>query len=156
MQACGSSDDDPNSVSAADAYTAAIRWYVEQNPVAPPTTDDDEPEPLAVFVAPADGVPIGAQDQADVAANLADMDDQVVVRFADVRDDTLDMDLESEPVKDDGVLLLVGPVEPGPPPIDVEISVYRSIDDQSTYVMRVVSAGADEWNVTAVTELEQN
>jgi hypothetical protein len=59
------------------------------------------------------------------------------VRFADVRDDALDVDVEGQPVKDGGVLLLVGEVDERPPPVDLNIDVYRNVDDDTAYTMKV-------------------
>ena len=115
-----------------------------------------EPDAVTVYVAPADGNPIDGEGQAAVVAKLADMKDEVFVQFADVRDDAIDVDEENQPVKDDAVLLLVGPVEEAPPPVEVEIGVYHSVVDEKQYVMIVKKGGSEEFDVTAVTELEQN
>jgi hypothetical protein len=110
-----------------------------------------------MFVAPADGKPIGEQAQADVAAEMADMKDVVVVRFLDVRDDAVQTDVEGEPVKDDGVLLLVGPVEEGPPPLELQVGVYHNADDEHTFTMKISKArnGDQQFDATSVSEIDQ-
>lgn len=157
VPAC-SSEDGPTKVSAADAYVAAIRWYLNENPPAPPTTDGEETKALTVYIAPADGNAIDVGEQADVVAELQDMQDTVVVNFVDVKDDAIeDKDEDpTKPVKGDGVLLLVGTVEAAPPPVEVQIGVYHDLDDHQDYVMRIVKKGSEEFDVTAVTELEQS
>jgi hypothetical protein len=155
VPAC-SSDGGPAKVSAADAYVAAIRWYLEENPPLPPTTDGQEAKALTVYIAPADGNAIAVGEQADVIAELQDMQDQVVVNFVDVKDDAIQDEDEIKPVKGDGVLLLVGTVVEAPPPVEVQIGVYHDVENELDYVMRIVKKGSAEFDVTAVTELEQS
>ena len=155
VPAC-SSDNGPAKVSAADAYVAAIRWYLKENPPLPPTTDGEEAKALTVYIAPADGNPIAVGEQAEVVAELQDMQDEVVVNFVDVKDEAIQDEDETKPVKSDGVLLLVGTVEEAPPPVEVLIGVYHDADDHQDYVMRIVKKGSEEFDVTAVTELEQS
>lgn len=149
---CGS--DDPTSsseVSVADAYNAAIRWYLQGVPAPPDTT---ETKPTVVYVAPANGKPIDVQTQADVAAEMSDMDDVVIVRFADARDDALELDIEGQPVKDDGVLLLVGEVEEGPPPVQLDVGVYHNTDDEGLYSMTITRVG-DSFVASTVSSIAQ-
>ncbi len=188
VTACTLGDDDPEgpgAVSAADAYAAAIRWYVEMALVTEPTdaestenagntesagntentantestanTDqEDDVGPLVVYIAPASGIPIAASDQADVIAELADMSETATVVFADAGDDAIDLEVENQPVKDDGVLLVVGKVVEGPPPVEVSVEVYHNVDESESFEMRIVRSGSDGYTVTAVTQLEQS
>ena len=137
LAACTSDSAGVKPLSTADAYTAAINWYVDSLPAPPPTTDGDTPGPVIVYVVSETGKPINSQVQASVVADLADRKDEVTVRFADVRDDALDVDVENQPVKDGGVLLLVGEVEERPPPVDLNIDVYRDIEDDVAYTMKI-------------------
>lgn len=155
LAAC-TSDEKPGGVAEvteADAYNAAIRWYLGDVPT-PASTDA---EPLIVYVAPASGSAIDEQAQADVAREMSGMDDVVVVRFADVRDDALDVDIEGEPVKDDGVLLLVSSVDAGPAPLVMTVGVYRNAADQRHYRMQIIGSGetGQTFAATAVTEVAQ-
>jgi len=150
LAACTSEAAGVKPLTKADAYTAAINWYVESLPAPPPTTDGDAPGPVIVYVVSESGQAINSQVQASVVADLADRKDEVTVRFADVRDDALDIDLEGQPVKDDGVLLLVGDVDERPPPVDLDIDVYRNIDDDVAYSMKIHRSG-DEITATAQT-----
>ena len=52
------------------------------------------------------------------------------VRFADERDDAIDTDVEGEPVKDDGVLLIVDDFDTeGVTQVPVGVTVYHDADD---------------------------
>jgi len=150
LAACTSDSGGVKPLSTADAYSAAINWYVDSLPVPPPTTGGDTPGPVIVYVVSETGKAINSQVQASVVADLADRKDDVTVRFADVRDDALDVDVEGQPVKDGGVLLLVGEVEERPPPVDLDIDVYRNVDDDVAYTMKVHRSG-DEVTATAQT-----
>ncbi|MEO7398366.1 MAG: hypothetical protein ABIW84_07370 [Ilumatobacteraceae bacterium] len=154
--ACASDDDQPRSVSTADAYVAAIRWYAASVPQPDSTAGTVDTGPATVYVAPADGNAIDAGAQASVISAMAEMEDTIEVIFADVRDDAIDINDENQPVKDEGALLLVGKVVSGPPPVEVTVEVYRSIDDTESFHMRIVPAGSDDYTVTAVTQLEQS
>lgn len=148
LAACTSEAAGVKPLSTADAYSAAINWYVDSLPAPPPTTGGDAPGPVIVYVVSESGKAINSQVQASVVANLADRKDEVTVRFADVRDDALEADVEGQPVKDDGVLLLVGEVEERPPPVDLALHVYRNIDDDIAYSMKIHRSG-DEITATA-------
>lgn len=149
MGACSSSSEGIKPIKRADAYVAAINWYVESLPEPPPTTGGDEPGPVVVYIGTQSGTAIDSQVQAFVVEDMADRKDDVTLRFLDVRDDALEMDQEDQPVKDDGVLLLVGEFEEAKPPIHVELEVYRNAADIATYDMKVFRSGDD---VTATGE----
>ena len=152
LAACGSDEpQQPADVSTADAYNAAIRWYLS---TVPAPTDTANSKPTIVYVAPASGNVIDVQTQADVAAEMADMKDVVIVRFADLRDDALDLDVEGEPVKEDGVLLLVGEVAEGPPPVDFNVGVYHNAEQETLYSMRIIRSG-ETFAAATVTEVAQ-
>lgn len=156
--ACDSGGDNSQNVNAADAYVAAIRWYVDTIPTPEPTqtTDSVDSGPTLVYIAPADGNPINASAQAAVVSALSDMTDSIEVRFADVRDDAIDLETDLEPVKEGGALLLVGKVQEGAPPVEVAIEVYLDLDHDDSFQMRIVRGGPDDYTVTAVTQLAQN
>jgi hypothetical protein len=154
--ACSSdSTADPN-VSTADAYSAAIRWYLDsiESTATTATTGTTDSGPLIVYVAPESGKAINSQAQASVVREMSDMSDIVTVRFADVRDDALQSGVETLPVKDDGVLLLVGDVPDETPPVDVHVAVYHDVDDTHTFVMQITASG-DSFRATEVSEVAQ-
>jgi len=152
LAACSSGGEKSHTtVTAADAYNAAIRWYLGTVPAPTGTADT---KPAVVYIAPESGKAINVGTQAAVAAEMADMKDVVVVRFADVRDDALDVDVDGKPVKDDGVLLLVGEIDEGQPPLDMNVGVYRNADDQALYSMTITRSG-ESFVATSVTEVAQ-
>jgi len=153
LAACTSDSPGVKPLSTADAYAAAISWYVDSLPAPPPTTGGDAPGPVLVYVVSQSGKSISSQAQASVAADFADRKDDVTVRFLDLRDDALDLDVETQPVKDGGVLLLVGEVEERPPPVDLEVEVYYNIDEVVTYSMKIHRKG-DDITATAQTVVE--
>jgi hypothetical protein len=66
------------------------------------------------------------------------------VRFADDIADTFDPDLEGEPVRDDGAMLLVGPIPEPAPSIALTVVRYTSVDDSEPFVLEVVSEPAPD------------
>ncbi|HRE02994.1 MAG TPA: hypothetical protein PLV68_16970, partial [Ilumatobacteraceae bacterium] len=106
-----------------------------------------------VYVAPTSGSPIPAGSQVAVVGNLADMGDNIELRFADVRDDAIDLDAEGEPVRDDGALLVVGKVPEKRPPVDVSVEVYFNSSTQHDYTLRI-SRRDGTYVVTQATENE--
>ena len=70
--------------------------------------------------------------QADV---ISDIDDAAVIRFADDARDARDENLDNEPIKDDGVMILVGEFEPDQTAVDARIVRYRSIDDDHAWIL---------------------
>lgn len=151
LAGCGSSaKSDPADVSTSDAYNAAIRWFVSALPL---TDDTSNSGPLIMFVAPASGKPIDVHAQADVAKALSDIKNVVAVRFLDDRDDAVQLDVQGQPVKDHGVLLLVSPVTSRPAPIDLHLGVYHSATDMTGYDLTIARSTdtAHPFTVTAAT-----
>ena len=154
LGACGSDRDGVKRLKKADAYVAAINWYVDSLPAPPPTTDGGGPGPVVVYVVNEQGGAINSDVQASVVSQLAGRKDDVTVRFADVRDDALQLDVEDQPVKEDGVLLLVGDVDERPPPLEFDVDVYRNLNDEVAYTMKV-SRNNSQVTATAQTVGEQ-
>jgi hypothetical protein len=146
---CSSDAGEKTELRVADAYVASIRWFAASLGEVPNSTQHDA---VKVYVTTANGSSIDPGAQAQVAADLTDIDDVVTISFADSRDDVIDGGVPDEPVKGDGVLLLMGSFTPGPPPADFEITVYRDANDQHRYRMRVVVDEGDE-TVTSVSEV---
>lgn len=134
-----------------EVYVAIIRWQLARQAGTTGdsalTTEVDAGLPV-VYVAAADGSEISAQVQARVAAATVD---DATVRFADSRDEVLDLNADGEPVNDDGVLLSVEQIEPDAARrLTTEVVVYRSLDDQQTWELTVGAAG-DGATVTSST-----
>jgi hypothetical protein len=144
--ACKDKSDQPPAVDKAEAFTAIVRWEVAQHP--PVRKPDGSTGLLVIYIAAALGDRIDAGTQARVADATKG---QASVRFADRREDVVDMSDKAEPVKDDQVMLLVGSVPDPAASIDVEVVRYRSLDDQTKYEL-VIAATADGAQVTRSTE----
>lgn len=132
---CGS-DDDPQptpDVSAAEAYIAIVRWEAAQERAG---SDEDDDLPVIYLRAESgDTVDIGVQ--AEVVEATAD---DIVVRFSDDSDDSLDADLEGEPVKDNGVLLIVGDLPSGEATMDAVVRRYETIEKDTTFRVGIVAS----------------
>jgi hypothetical protein len=142
MFALASCDDDETAddvVGPADAINAVVAWQAgEQEPVI----DDDGEVQLPVIYVVADvGSAIDVGVQADVAESTVDW---ATVRFADDIADTFDPDLEGEPVRDDGVMLLVGPIPEPAPSIELTVVRYSAVDDGEPFVVEIVSEPAPD------------
>jgi hypothetical protein len=154
LAACGSDDDgkETYTVEPHEVYLAVIQWELERRadsievPAVPdPSTDDstdaDDDDLPVVYVAAADGSAIAANVQATVAHATVDV---ATVRFADAHDEALEMDDETQPVKDDGVLLSVAPIpldDEQQRTVDVEVTVYRSLNDQESWLVSIDATG---------------
>jgi hypothetical protein len=150
LTSCSDDDHGPTTVEPDEVYVSVIRWELERRHEdaggSTPTTISDE-LPI-VYVAAADGSDIAANVQARVAEAIVD---EATVRFADSRDEALDLDVDNEPVRDDGVLLSIAPVEPDPAQRrTTEVVVYRSLDDHQTWLL-TVDAADDGGTITGST-----
>ncbi len=143
--ACSDSRE-PATIGAADAFTAIIRWEIDQNP--PPPKDGGSVELPVIYVTATLGDSIDATTQATVAEATKD---EAVVRFADRREDVVEMDDPKEPVKDENIMLLVGPLPEPSRAFDVQVVRYRSLDDQRSHTLSLVST-RDGARVTSATE----
>ncbi len=136
---CTSDDPGPPAVDEEGAYTAIVRWAAST--VSPPVEGDDRP---VVYVMSLDGGTIEPGVQAEVArATVDDID----VRFADEREQAIDLDDPAEPVHDDGVLLLVGPLPDPAATVEVDVDVYFSAERTDPYRL-ILSASESGATVT--------
>ncbi len=135
LGACDSGDDSgADVVEPADAITAAVAWQADdQDPVV---GDDGEPILPVVFVVAGEGTTIDVGVQADVASATVDW---ATVRFADDIAETFDPDLEGEPVRDDGVMLLIGPIPEPARSIELDMVRYVAIDASEPLTLEIVS-----------------
>ena len=136
LAACSSSraaaPDDGNQRVAA-VYRAVILAIADPQP-------DAEHKPV-VFVAPRpDAKTIPLAVQASVVEGLAD---EVSVRFVDDDKEAIDGTVDGAPVKEEGVLLRLGPVAAGDP-VEVTADRYRTITDQQLVTLSARSSG-DTW-----------
>jgi hypothetical protein len=131
------SGDSPTAleVEASGALIAVIDWEVSE--YAPTVNEDGEVELPVVYVAPAGGGIIDVGIQASVVEATAET---AIVRFADEAAEALDTDIEGEPVKDDGVLLIVGDMPDPSRSIELGVVRYRSIDDDSVLTIEIMAS----------------
>jgi hypothetical protein len=134
--ACGSNGPHGELVDEAGAVTAVVRWAADHEF----TTAPDGPRPV-VYVVSEDGSSIAATVQAEVARTTVD---DIDVRFADKRDEALELDVENEPVKDGGRLLLLGPMPAkGSTTVGLAVDLYRTNHDIEPLVfsLRATTSG---------------
>ena len=134
-------DDTPtvDVVEPAEAITAIVAWQAdEQEPVV---GDDGKAQIPVIFVVPGDGATIDVGIQASVAAAT---DGWANVRFADDVADAFDPDLEGEPVRDDGAMLLLGPIPEPAPTVEVDLARYTAVDDVEILQVEISNAIAPD------------
>jgi hypothetical protein len=135
IASCNDADDTPaDVVDAADAITAIVAWQAEEQ--EPVIDADGEPKLPVIFLVPGDGAVIDIGVQADVAESTHDWAN---VRFADDIADTFDADLEGEPVRDEGAMLLVGPIPEPAQTIEVDLIRYTAVDDGEPLRVEITS-----------------
>jgi len=148
ISACDGGDDDELS-GTARIYIAAVRSVAE---AMPPDVEDREKLPV-VYVVSNNAEPIAADVQAEVASVL---DPDADVRFADAREEALDLGKPHEPVRSEGRLLTVGPVEDdaaGVDVVDLQVEIYRSDEEWSRGVV-TMERSAEDWAVTSSSIVE--
>ena len=130
-------------VGPADTLTAVVRSQVDET--EPVLDEGGEPVlPVMYVVSEAGGtIDVGVQ-----AAVVEQTVDDAVVRFADERAEAIDDELEDEPVKDDGVLLIVAELPDAAPSVTVAVVRYRNVGDSEALDMKV-TAGPTGVDVTA-------
>jgi hypothetical protein len=138
-----SCDDDTSPaadvVEPAEAITAIIAWQAdEQEPVL---DDDGEPQLPVIFVVAGDGETIDVGIQASVAAAT---DGWAHVRFADDVADTFDAGTDGEPVRDDGAMLLLGPLPEPASSVEVDLARYTAIDEMEVLQLEISNAIAPD------------
>lgn len=124
-------------VGATGALIAVIDWEVSE--YEPMVNEDGDVELPVVYVAPAGGGTIDVGVQAAVVEATVET---AIVRFADEAGEALDTDVDGEPVKDDGVLLIVGDMPDPSRTIEFGVVRYRSIDDDAVLTVEI-RASAD-------------
>jgi len=142
------SDGSSSTDRVAGVYLAALRWAVDTDEVAPPSTGDPRNDDLpVVYALNLDGSAVPAAVQVVVVKELRD---DLTLRFADARKEAVDDKHEGDPVHDHGMLVQLGSVPEEGQEVTVEADVYRSADDQQTYQLKVRFTGED-WEVVEAT-----
>lgn len=143
---CDGSGDDETGRDA-EVYVAAIRDVL----AGQPGPEDPDVLPVVYVVAVGESE-IPADIQADVAA---DLDGDADIRFADERSEAVLEHEDHMPVRNDGVLLAVGPVPADTEPVHMDVEIYRSDDDWSK-VELTIARGSSQWTVTSSVPLPDN
>jgi hypothetical protein len=139
LAGCDGSSENTSSRDA-QVYVATIRDVLSEQP-AP-----EQPDALpVVFVVGVGEKKIPASVQAEVRR---DLDDDAVIRFADQRDEALLKDQDNMPVREDGVLVVLGEVPAEGDPVHLPVEIYRSADDWSKLVL-TIGRGSSQWTVTS-------
>lgn len=136
MFAACSSDDAVSTdvVGTADAIAAVVAWQAGEQARAP--SDNGEEQLPVIFVVAADGTTIDIGVQADVTAATIEW---ATVRFADQVADTFDPDLDGEPVRHDGAMLLLGPIPDPANSIELDLVRYYAVDNGEPYTLEITS-----------------
>jgi hypothetical protein len=140
LVACASDGSPSGPDRTVGVYEGIIRWSLSDEP-APPT----QSKPPVVYVVTVDGDSLSPGAQTDV---VRDLKDDVTVRFADHRAEAIDDRAPGDPVRDGGVLLLIGAVVHGTGPLAVDLTVYRSASAERPTRVRLEQR-AEDWTVTA-------
>ena len=173
LSSCG---DDEQNVSAAERDAAIYSTVLREMVLAeiPPTdaADGDDSDALPIlYVSGADGESVAVDVQAEVVKNLKD---EAEIRFVDVPEDALVTDDESdgsgdggegdgsgnggttvsttvgdEPVQDDGVLTIFGPLPEDGTTVQVDVEIYRNSADDRMYVVTLAGSQA-KWVIRSV------
>jgi len=173
LSGCG---DDEKNVSAAERDPAIYSTVLREMVLAeiPPTgaADGDDSGALPIlYVSGADGESVAVDVQAEVVKNLKD---EAEIRFVDVPEDALVTDDESdgsgdggegdgsgnggttvsttvgdEPVQDDGVLTIFGPLPEDGTTVQVDVEIYRNSADDRMYVVTLAGSQA-KWVIRSV------
>jgi hypothetical protein len=131
---CGDGDDAPVPEPDASAYAAALAPFL---PVA-----DPEQQPN-VFVAPFEET-LALEEQVAIIELIGEGYD---VTFVDDPATAVDADAVGRPVRDDGLLIVLGTIPPEPPYV-VRVEEYRGQDDVSAQLVTLVWR-TDHWDVVS-------
>jgi hypothetical protein len=141
----GSDDDEP--ARQAQVYVATIRDVLDEQ--RPPSDPDVLP---VVYVVGGGQSNVPADVQAEVVVELHEDAD---INFEDERSDALLVEDDTAPVRNEGILVIIGEVPPEGDPVDVDVEVYRSVADWSRRVFTVAGA-ASQWTVTSTSVVLAN
>lgn len=138
IAACGSDGSGAApTVEPAGALTAVVGWAVDG--LEPVVDDAGDVEPPVVYIAAKSSDTIGAGVQAAVVEATTDT---ATVRFADDRHEAVDDNADKQPVKDDGIMLVVGEFPTSTRVVTLEVELYRALDDAASYVVEISAAPA--------------
>jgi len=135
LTACG--DDPKDAAREGRVYAAVVRALV-------PVPDDTDDVDIDVYVVAADddtSIPIGVQ-----AATVEELDEYSNVRFVDDRDEATAVDEPGLPVRNDGVMIVVGPVPDRGERVTIDAQRYIDEVDHTEFRL-VVEQQGQRWEV---------
>lgn len=140
---CSANEIDP-SADSGDARTAAVYesildWLI----VGEPGIGGEDQVDWVLFVASRSEEPIDIDVQADV---FTAFEPRVEVKFIDDRTEAVDEEVETEPVRDLGLLVGLGAVPPEGDVIEVYADRYRDIDRVEAWRF-TVSRADGSWQI---------
>ena len=120
MYSCSIGAANEDEIRASEVYEEVVRWLVADAGGSTPE------EPMAVFIEPrGEGVAISL----DVQAELVDVAKDVAsIRFLDERSEGLVDEDGVVKVKDDGILIRLGPVVEDDSHVLLDVDVWESVD----------------------------
>lgn len=146
---CGS-DGTSATDRQADVYVSLIRALAPSEPAERVASDDGDELDRVIFAGSLDEE---EEISLDVqAAVVEQLDEFATVRFVDERAEAIDHTDDREPVLEDGVLVLLGPVPSGRTP-SVDAERYVDIDD-SVHVRVSLEPADGDWEVATVNTLK--
>lgn len=125
-----------STVTPTNAYTAIVRWEIERGDAV--VDADGNAEAPVIFLAAGSGGTVDVGVQAGV---VSEIDNAAVIRFVDDARDARDETLDKEPVKDDGVMILIDEFEPDQVSVEARIVRYQSIDDDRAWILQLTATG---------------
>jgi len=130
----GCSSQSPSEVRAGDVYDAAVRWLASEH--------SDDPDPLPVFVEPrGEGTAIKLEVQADVVDQVSDVAE---LRFIDARAEAIVTEDDRDMVRDDGILIRLGPVIEDGDRVRLEVDRWIG-DERFTTLVFTLRREGDVW-----------
>jgi hypothetical protein len=149
--ACGDDDADPPEPPGTTAperddaavYAAVVSWFADQEP---PTEDDKARD---TYLDSLDEGTIPIDVQVSMVQDLED--DDLTVRFIDATEEAIDEGVDGAPVRNDGLLLRLGPVVVREEHLEVDVERYEGTDAATRYRV-VVAATAQSWRVVGEPE----
>lgn len=144
----------------AAVVEATIRHVASEHPPADALDDDDDASENSgddgddgdlpvVYVVSVGEEELSAGIQADVVSALRD---DIEVRFADAREEAIDETAPTAPVKDGGVLVVLGAVPKLGNPVVVPVEIYTARHEHTKMLFSFVPSG-DAWDITSTSEV---
>ncbi len=121
-------------MTPSNAYTAIVRWEIERN--EPVIDDAGNVEAPVIYLAAGSGGTVDVAVQAHVVSTI---DDAAVIRFTDDARDARNVEIDDEPVKDDGVMILIDEFESDQVSVDGRIVRYQSVDDDHAWILEITA-----------------